>query len=245
LFLVLAFLAPAGAHAQSLQDYVFHDDQEMDSLVSRVALYPDPLLYNVLSAASFPEQLNAAAAWADEHRYLTGSALAHAMLDDHLPWDPAVQSLLPFPGVLRMLVGDLRQTTDLGDSLLDQREDMLDAVQRMRHRAKDDGYLQSNAYFNVSGGRFISITPVYVGRIEVPGYDPDVFSPCRPASAACIPMAVGPFVTLGPDFAPWGWGAGRFRWSEEEMTTHRSAPRYDETDQIEMHDVAPSTAITD
>src|SRR5262249_6558640 len=154
---------------QSLADYVFHDDQEMDTLVARVALYPDPLLYNVLSAASFPEQLQPAADWADEHRYISGPALARAMMDDHLPWDPAVQSLLPFPGVLRMLAAHISATTELGGSLLDQREDMLDAIQRMRHRAKDNGYLRTNSYAGVTGTRYIVITPVHAGQIEVPG----------------------------------------------------------------------------
>ncbi len=66
----------------------------------RVALYPDPLLSQILAAATFPDQIPDAARWADQHHYLTGDALARAISDDRLPWDPSVQSLLPFPSVL-------------------------------------------------------------------------------------------------------------------------------------------------
>src|SRR6201998_3876610 len=77
----------------------FAPDQ-LDKLVSRVALYPDPLLAQILAAATYPDQIPDAAKWADEHHYLTGDDLAKAIDGDHLPWDPSVQALLPFPSVL-------------------------------------------------------------------------------------------------------------------------------------------------
>jgi hypothetical protein len=70
--------------------------QELDRLVQRVALYPDPLLAQIFAAATFPDQVPDAAQWADQHHYLTGDALARAISDDHLPWDPSVQALLHF-----------------------------------------------------------------------------------------------------------------------------------------------------
>jgi Protein of unknown function (DUF3300) len=81
--------------------------QELDRLVSRIALYPDPLLSQILAAATFPDQVPDAAQWADQHHYLTGDALARAISDDHLPWDPSVQALLPFPSVLDMMASDM------------------------------------------------------------------------------------------------------------------------------------------
>src|ERR1035438_8236340 len=79
---------------------------ELDRLVARIALYPDPLIAQIMAAATFPEQIPEAARWADEHHYLTGDALAVAIQGDHLPWDPSVQALLPFPAVLETMASD-------------------------------------------------------------------------------------------------------------------------------------------
>jgi len=129
----------------------FPPDQ-LDKMVSRIALYPDPLLAQILAAATFPDQIPDAAKYADEHHYLTGDALAKAISDDHLPWDPSVQALIPFPSVLEMMSGDMSWTTDLGNAVLAQHQDVMDAVQRMRQKAKDYGYLQTNSRIRVVFG---------------------------------------------------------------------------------------------
>ena len=79
-----------------------------------IALYPDPLLAQVLAAATFPQDVPDAARWADEHHYLTGKALTDAIAADRLPWDPSVQALLPFPSVLEMLASDMPWIHDAG-----------------------------------------------------------------------------------------------------------------------------------
>src|SRR5580693_10365545 len=103
---------------------------QLDQLVQRVALYPDPLLAQVLSAATFPDQIGDAAKWADQHHYLTGDALAQAITGDQLPWDPSVQALLPFPSVLDMMASDMNWTSQLGNAFLAQHQEVMDAVQR-------------------------------------------------------------------------------------------------------------------
>src|SRR3984957_20649939 len=92
--------------------------QELDRLVQRVALYPDPLLSQIFAAATFPDQIPDAAGWADQHHYLIGDALAAAISADHLPWDPSVQSLLPFPSVLAMMASDMAWTSEVGNAFL-------------------------------------------------------------------------------------------------------------------------------
>ena len=67
---------------------------QLDDLVSRIALYPDPLVAQILAGATYPDQIPDAAKWADQHHYLTGKALADAIQGDQLPWDPSVQALL-------------------------------------------------------------------------------------------------------------------------------------------------------
>src|ERR1039458_5849812 len=75
---------------------------QLDQLVARIALYPDPLVAQILAGATYPDQIPDAAGWADQHHYLSGQALADAIQGDQLPWDPSVQALLPFPSVLEM-----------------------------------------------------------------------------------------------------------------------------------------------
>src|ERR1700675_2872895 len=171
---------------------------ELDKLVSRIALYPDPLLAQILAAATYPDQIPDAAKWADEHHYLTGDDLARAITEDHLTWDPSVQALLPFPSVLEMMASDMDWTTDLGNAFLAQRQDVMDAVQRMRQKAKDYGYLRSNGQVIVKGGPYIEILPANPAFICVPSYDPlVVFAPPRPGFAVGAAISFRFGVTIG------------------------------------------------
>jgi len=188
--------------------------QQLDSLVARVALYPDPLLAQVLAAATFSDQIPDAARWSDQHHYLTGDALARDIQEDQLPWDPSVQALLPFPSVLAMMASDLNWTRDLGDAFLAQNADVMDAVQRMRRQARDFGYLRSNGQIVVSGGPYIEIAPVNPAVIYVPYYDPlIVYSRPRPGFVIGRGVTFSFGISIGPAFRPWGWGGNRFVWN--------------------------------
>ncbi len=188
---------------------------QLDQLVARIALYPDPLLAQILAASTYPNDIPAAAQWADQHHYLTGQALAAAISADQLPWDPSVQALLPFPSVLDMMNADMNWTTQLGNAFLAQQQDVMDAVQRQRGLAQRYGYLRTNGQVVVSGGPYITIMPVDPGFIVVPYYDPAVvfFAP-RPGFVIGGAIRFGFGVTIGGFFAPWGWVAGgiRFDW---------------------------------
>ena len=168
---MLAVLAAAPAFGQAPPSF---SSAQLDQLVARIALYPDPLLAQILAAATYPNDIPAAAQWADQHHYLTGQALANAITEDQLPWDPSVQALLPFPSVLDMMNSDMNWTTQLGNAFLAQQQDVMDAVQRQRGIAQRFGYLTSNGQIVVSGGPYITIMPVNPGYIVVPYYDPAV-----------------------------------------------------------------------
>jgi Protein of unknown function (DUF3300) len=134
---------------------------QLDHLVQRIALYPDPLLAQVLTASTYWGEIPEAASWADQHSYLKGDPLAQAIQDDHLPWDPSVLALLPFPSVLDMMARDPGWTEQLGNAVLEQRPAVMDAVQRMRHEAKNYGYLVPNGYVNVvTTGGYIEVLPL-------------------------------------------------------------------------------------
>jgi hypothetical protein len=194
---------------------------QLDQLVSRIALYPDPLVAQVLAGATYPEQIPDAARWADQHHYLTGQALANAITSDQLPWDPSVQALLPFPSVLDTMASDMNWTTALGNAFLAQQQDVMDAVQRERKKAYDYGYLRTNAQIVVGAGPYITIMPANPNYVVVPYYDPAIvfFAP-RPGFFIGGGIRFGFGVSLGVAFAPWGWGPGfygRFDWGRHAV----------------------------
>jgi hypothetical protein len=196
---------------------------ELDRIVSPIALYPDPLLAQVLAAATFYDQIPDAARWADQHHYLNGAALTAAMAADQVPWDPSVQALLPFPSVLDMMAGGMPWTQELGNAFLTQPANVMDAVQRMRQSARSFGYLRSNGQVIVSTGRYVEILPVNPDYIVVPYYDPlIVFAAPRRGFVVTTGIRFGFGVTLGAVFAPWGWHANRFLWDEHVVIVNNA-----------------------
>jgi hypothetical protein len=188
-----------------------------------VALYPDPLLAQILAAATYPASIADAANWADQHHYLTGPALAAAIQADQPPWDPSVQALLPFPSVLDMMASDMGWTTDLGNAFLANQQSVMDAVQRARHQAQMYGYLRTNGQVIVSGEPYISILPVNPAFIVVPYSDPAVvfFAP-RPGFYVGGAIHFGFGVSIGTYFQPWGWGLARFDWPSRALIINNS-----------------------
>ncbi len=198
--------------------------QQIDQLVSRIALYPDGLLAQVLSASTFYNQIPDAATWANQHAYIHGDDLARAISDDRLPFDPSVLALIPFPSVLDQMARDMGWTQALGNAVLAQRPDVMDAVQRMRQEAYNYGYLRSNQYEQVvAQPGYIEILPVNTGFYYVPYYDPRVvFVRPRPGIFAGGVIRFGPGITIGAGFAPWGWGGAGFGWREHTiLVDHR------------------------
>jgi len=188
---------------------------QLDQLVARIALYPDPLLAQILAAATYPNDIQPAAQWADQHHYLSGQDLANAIAADQLPWDPSVQALLPFPSVLETMSADMNWTSQLGNAFLAQQQDVMDAVQRQRAVAARYGYLRTNGQIVVGSGPYITIMPVNAAYLVVPYYDPAVvFLAPRPGFAVGLGIRFGFGVSIGGFFAPWGWTAGgiRFDW---------------------------------
>jgi hypothetical protein len=192
--------------------------QELERIVSPIALYPDPLLAQVLTAATFWTEIPDAARWADEHHYLTGQALTQAMAADQVPWDPSVQALVPFPSVLDMMAEAMPWTQEIGSAFLAQSNDVMDAVQRQRQTAVRYGYLRSGPQVIVRTGPYIEVLPTNPNYIVVPYYDPlIVFAPPRRGFVVGGAIRFGFGVTLGAVWAPWGWGTSRFVWGDHAV----------------------------
>lgn len=191
---------------------------ELERIVSPIALYPDPLLAQVLAAATFSDQIPEAAGWADQHHYLTGPQLTAAMAADQVPWDPSVQAMIPFPSILGMMASDMPWTQELGTAFLAQPNQVMDAVQRERQKAVRFGYLRTNPQVVVRTGPFVEIVPVNPDYIVVPYYDPlIVFAAPRPGFVVATGIRFGFGITLGAAFVPWGWHANRVVWAQHTV----------------------------
>jgi len=221
-------------------------------------LYPDPLLAQVLTASTYPDQIPEAAEWADQHSYLAGDSLARAISEDNLPWDPSVLALLPFPSILDMMATNISWTRQLGDAVLGQRPDVMDAVQRMREKAREFGYLQDCPQYRVifSTPGIIEIVPLNPGLYYVPIYDPwIVFG--RPRVGFGVGITFGPQVLISGAFAPWGWNRPCFGWASRTiildghpwMRTRENraiyvhpyaAPRQNDGPRVEHHELRPT-----
>ena len=160
--------APA---APAAEDRVF-GVEELDQMVAPIALYPDPLLAQVLMAATYPGDVADASKWSAANPKATGDAAVRQVADQ--PWDPSVQSLVAFPQVLATLGQDPGWVQKLGDAFLAQPDDVMDAVQRLRHKAKDAGNLDSNKYQKVSVEPAVAPAAGEAAPMEAPatgGYD--------------------------------------------------------------------------
>ena len=121
--------------AQAPPPYAQQTPEQLQQLVAPIALYPDSLVAQILAASTFPEQVVEADRWVQAHPDLKGDALGQAV--DQQPWDPSVKALTAFPSVLGNMDKNLSWTSSLGDAYYNQQQDVMDAVQVMRQRARD------------------------------------------------------------------------------------------------------------
>src|SRR5262249_54136587 len=104
-------------------------NDQLDSLVAPIALYPDPMLAQVLAAATYPLELIQLQQWLEKNKNLKDKELTAAVQKQ--PWDPSVQAMAALPDAVKLLAGDIQWTTDLGNAFLAQQSDVMEAVQRM------------------------------------------------------------------------------------------------------------------
>ena len=195
-------------------------NDELDSLVAPIALYPDPLLAQVLAASTYPIEIIQLQQWLKQHKDLKDKALADAVAKQD--WDPTVQGLAGLPDVVNLLANDIKWTTDLGNAFLTQQSDVMDAVQRMRAKAQGQGNLKSNEQMKVETKVVESKQVIVVSQanpqvVYVPSYNPVVVygppvypyppiyypPPPPPGYAAGMAISFGVGVAMG---AAWSGG---------------------------------------
>jgi hypothetical protein len=217
--------------------------QQLDDLVAPIALYPDPLVAQILAASTYPVEVVEADRWVQANPGLQGTALTDAAQSQ--PWDPSVQALVVFPSVLAMLDHNLTWMINLGNAFLAQEQDVMDAIQRQRQRALTTGALVSNQQQLVqqttdAGQTAVEIVPAQPEVIYVPVYDPVViwgpplfhpwpvfWYPPRPVGAIVVAGFLGFFLTIvvarsfhhWGGWNRWGWGVG---WHTHTVVVHNS-----------------------
>src|SRR5882724_1806230 len=145
--------------------------QELEQLVAPIALYPDPLVAQILAAATHPTEIVEADRWLQQNPDLKAAALATAV--DRQSWDSSVKALTQVPGLLGMMDKNLSWTSSLGAAYVNGQQPVLDAVQAMRQRAQQAGNLKSTQQESVTtDGNSIEIEPADPQLVYVPEYDP-------------------------------------------------------------------------
>jgi len=182
---------------QQVQDdyapYVPYSPDQLDNLLAPIALYPDPLLAQVLPAATFVDQIDDADRWV--------RANGQQGIDDQ-PWDVSVKAVAHYPEVLDMMDERLDWTTAVGQAYVNQSTDVMESVQRLRSLAYSQGNLVSNSQWQiVDQDGFIQIWPASPQYIYVPTYDPTIIY----ARRAYFGGAFGVGISFGVGFAIGAW----------------------------------------
>jgi len=194
--------------------------EELDQLLASIALYPDDLVAQVLSASTYPVEVVQAARFFKENAKLKGEQLMAAGKDKD--WDPSVKAMLEFPDVLKMMDEKLDWTTKLGDAFLSQQRDVMDSIQRLRRKANETGNLKTTQEQKVvveQQTQTIVIQPANPQVVYVPAYNPTVvygtwpypayppYPVYPPGYVATGVLSFAAGVAVGAAWGGWGgWG---------------------------------------
>jgi hypothetical protein len=212
------------APAASAQERPAFSPEELDQMLAPIALYPDPLLTQVLMAATYPLEIVQAARWSRGNSHLKGQDAVRAV--ESMDWDPSVKSLVAFPQILHRMDENLDWTQRLGEAFLEQEPHVMDAIQGLRKRAEAAGNLRSNEQVRVTRQEGdILVEPAQQQVVYVPYYDPTVayggwWWPAYPPVYWGPPPGyyAWPGIYWGPAVAfSWGFFFGHFDWHHRHV----------------------------
>jgi len=210
-------------------------NDQLDSLVAPIALYPDPLLSQTLVASTYPLEIIQLQQWLGKNKNLKGKALTDAVMKE--TWDPSIQSMATFPEVVKQLAENVKWTADLGNAFLAQQADVMDAVQRMRAKADGNGALKTSKEqkvqkTTVENKSVIVIEPAEPETVYVPSYNPSVVygastypypsmyypPPGYYAGGALLGFSAG-IILGGAINGGWGYGCG---WGNNDININNN-----------------------
>ena len=211
---------------------------ELQQLLAPIALYPDSLVAQILGAATFPDQIAAAAGWLQQNSSLKGPALMQAV--DAQSWEPSVKALTQFPSVLDNLAKNLSWTSAMGEAYHTQATDVMSAVQVLRAKAKAAGNLKSGSQITVvqESPQVIVIQPANPQVVYVPVYNPTVVygypyvTPAyvAPPVAATAVVAFGAGIAVGAMMSSnccvWGYSSWNCGWHGTTAVVYHGGAYY-------------------
>ena len=221
-------------------------ETQLQQLVAPIALYPDSLLAQILTASTYPLEVAMAARWSEKNPKLKGTALENEMQNQ--PWDPSVKGLTSVPQVLAMMNDRLDWTQQLGEAFLAQPDDVQRAIQALRDKAEAAGNLKSSKEQRVrrvaatpspgyvGPSAYIVIEPTEPDYIYVPVYDPTVVFGVGFWSPEYVPFfwyppwwTVGPAFGFGPAFfvGPALWCHYNWRFCHDPSSANRNCSKKD------------------
>ncbi len=231
---IYGFQVPASDTANPT-DTAPQSASDLEALVAPIALYPDSLVAQVLTASTFPDQVAIAEYWLQQNSSLTGSALMAAV--NKQSWDPSVKALTEFPSVLDNMSKNLTWTSSLGEAYHNQQAEVMTAIQTLRAQAKAKGTLKSSSQITVveQSPQVIVIQPANPQIIYVPQYDPAViygtpyvtpgYTAGDVAAAGIIGfgagIAVGALMSGG--CCSWGYSSWNCGWHGTAVVYHGGA----------------------
>jgi hypothetical protein len=231
--------SPQRAYEQPLPTAQSLNADQLEQLVAPIALYPDTLVAQIVTAATYPAQVADADRWRAALGYASQDQVAGGA--DVQPWDPSVKALTAFPQVLAEMDQNLQWTTELGSAYYNQPQDVLEAVQIMRQRAEAAGNLQSTPQESVSYSQGnIILAPASPQMIYVPAYNPwtvygQPVTPFPGFSLAGVLGAVGSFLGSSPirfglgiamtafNHTSFGWVGWGLSWLVQSVLFHQSS----------------------
>jgi hypothetical protein len=207
--------------------------EQLDQLVAPIALYPDPLLAEVMMASTYPLEVVEADRWAKANKQLKGDQQKAAL--EKQKWDDSVKSLVATPTVLDNMSSKLEWTKNLGDAVLAQQADVMDAVQRLRAKAQAQNNLKTTKEQKVStkteqNKQVIVIEPANPATVYVPYYQPTVYGawayPSYPPYYWAPPVGYGYLAGAAIGFGVgWAVGAawgGSYGWGSGDINIDRN-----------------------
>ena len=217
----------AGANAAEPAAEESFSREELEKLLAPIALYPDPLLAQMLPASAYPVQIVQAQRWLDKNKALVAKNDYSGI--DKQNWDPAVKALARFPDVIKLMSADLDWTTDLGDAEVNQPQDVAEVIQDLRAKAEAAGTLKTTEQQTVerveasappgagapqgsaappAAASYISIQPTDPSTVYVPSYDPAAVY--QPYTGIAPLLGFGAGIAVGALWNNnyWNWGTG-------------------------------------
>jgi hypothetical protein len=257
---IVAFVGSLLAAPQEARANASMSAAQLDQLVAPIALYPDPLVVQILIAATYPLEVAEADRWLriPANAALKGDALTSAL--QRRPWDPSIKSLVAFPQVLHILNRNLEWTEQLGEAFLAQQDDVMDAIQRLRQRAQAAGTLASTPQQMVSTeDQEITIESPSPDIVYVPSYNPWCIYGSWPYpnyppfyfgdwTGACL--AADDVMGFGAGIYPfgfWAWGYPEWRRHHIRVNAERFRQFHDShahEGEIWQHDPAHRHGVT-